>query len=204
MTQPDQTIPAREPCGPCRGTGLTLTTNDLIAESLTLLPTEPAQLDEFVREFYRRLLHAAPGLIRLFPADLVTAEHTALDSAGKAQRDRLLNGIVTAIREYDPADDDRMDALRTHLATYGRSHRSFARPGGITAHAKMAEYILVGEILLGLLADTFGKRWLPEYSAAWAEAYEHAAVMMLHAAWTAGPSAVARQPRRSGDETLRR
>lgn len=212
MTEPttpiEPEVPAirRTPCGHCRGTGLVPTTNELIRESLALFPTEQDQLDEFVREFYRRLLAAAPGLTRMFPPDLVNADHTALDSDGKAQRDRLLQAILTAVGEYDPDNTARMTALRVHLAAYGRSHRGFLRPGtGITAGAKMAEYVLVGEVLFELLHDVFPETWRPEYDTAWAEAYEHAAVMMLHAQWAdVTPPAVARQPRRAGDETLRR
>lgn len=200
--RPDQ---VREVCDHCRGTGRVLTKSDLIRESLTLFPTDPVHLDEFVREFYRRLLAAAPALARLFPPDLVDADHTALESAGKAQRDRLLQAILVAVGEYDPEDPARMAALRTHLAAYGRSHRAFARPGGTVQHATMEEYVLVGKILMTLVHDVMGPLWRQEWDGPWAEAYEHAAVMMLHASWSeTTPAAVARHPRRANDDTLRR
>jgi hypothetical protein len=202
------TGPERAKCDHCRGTGYELTTNDLIRESLALFPTDPVDLDEFVREFYRRLVKAGgPGIAGLFPGDLVTADHTALDSKGKAQRDRLLAGILTAIGEYDPASPDRMDGRETHLGAYGRSHRSFVRPFGGSQGATMREYVVVGDVLMGLIHDAFGSRWRPEYDAAWAEAYEDTAVAMLAAARAAnaeGRSAIGRLPRRAGDESLRR
>lgn len=201
-------VPERATCDHCRGTGYELTTNDLIRESLALFPADEAELDEFVREFYRRLVEVGgPAIAGLFPADLVSADHTALDSKGKTQRDRLLKGILTAIGEYDPTNPERMAAREMHLGPFGRSHRSFVRPFGGSQGATMREYVIVGDVLMGLIHDVFGGRWRPEYDTAWAEAYEDTSVAMLAAAREAnaeGKTAVSRLPRRVGDESLRR
>jgi hemoglobin-like flavoprotein len=135
----------------------------------------------------------------------VDADHTALNSAGKAQRDRLLQAILDAVGTYDPDDPDTQAGLRTRLGAAGRSHRSFIRPNGVPQHATMKEYVLVGQILMTLIHDVFGAAWRPEYDPAWEEAYEHASVMMLYAAWSEKiPAAVARRPRSVDDDTLRR
>lgn len=179
----------RETCWHCRGTGKALRTADILAESLALFPTaDPVQMDAFVVEFYRRLVSAdsrkAEGdrLAPLFPADLTTGD--ALNSQGHRQRDALLGALVELITQYDPDHlwSGEMDHLVKLLQKAGRSHAAFRRPDGSIRGATPAEYGEVFAVLVGLLHDVFGERWLAEYDAAWTDAYWFAAIEMMHAA----------------------
>jgi hemoglobin-like flavoprotein len=164
-------MPTRADCPHCRGTGKILTTNDLLRESIALVGD---QGDDVVREFYRRLLDAAPGLAELFPADLL-AEDTI-----KGQRDKLLQALIALANLYDPENADQMGILDTHLAVFGRSHGTFYRASeGVTRGATLDEYQAVKVVLFGTLRDFGEALWLSEYDAAWSEAYDYAAGAML-------------------------
>lgn len=166
----------REACPHCRGKGYVMTTNDLLRESIALVGDGG---DVIVREFYTRLLHAAPDLAQLFPADLLTG-HLGDDSKGGAeQRDKLLQALVALSQTYDPTDAEKMRVLDTHLLAFGRAHAAFQRPDGSIQGATLAEYEAVKSVLFGTLVDAAGPAWLPEYTAAWSEAYEHAARGMI-------------------------
>lgn len=167
----------RVDCPTCGGHGyVTRTLNELLRESLALL----ADADGVVREFYRRLLDAAPDLAGLFPPDLL-GEDTI-----RGQRDKLLHALMALAKMYNPADADGMKQLETALRSFGRSHAAFARPDGTTRGATPEEYLAVKTVLFGTLADAAGSAWLPAYTTAWSEAYDHAMIIMLHEQLTAG------------------
>lgn len=172
--------PARDTCPHCRGTGKTLTTNDLLRESIELVGDGG---DSVVREFYRRLLETAPSLAPLFPADLLAADTT------KGQRDKLLQALVALANLYDPGRPEQMEVLDTHLAAFGRSHAAFARPDGSVCGATLDEYAAVKTVLFGTLHDFAGDAWRGEYDGAWSEAYDYAAGAMLFHAHRSGAKA---------------
>jgi hemoglobin-like flavoprotein len=186
--------PARTDCPHCRGTGKTLTTNDLLRESLELLGNAG---DDVIREFYRRLLDAAPHLADLFPPDLLTeiprpnAEgEVRTMHGGPQQRDKLLSALTALAQLYDPTRAEQMAVLDTHLATFGRSHANFARPDGTVRGATLDEYQAVKVVLFGTLHDFAGAAWLSEYDDVWSEAYDYAAgAMLFHSMRTDAKSA---------------
>lgn len=179
----------RPMCRECRGTGRVLNTADWLTESLGLFPTgDPVAMDGIIAEFYKRLISfddmKADGdkLASLFPADLTTGE--ALNSKGHRQRDVLLDGVLTLMSTYDPdhLDSEPMQHLVQVLRKLGRDHAAFQRPDGTVRGATVKEYGEVLSVLVGLIHDAFGDRWLPEYDRAWADAYWFAAVEMMHSA----------------------
>jgi hemoglobin-like flavoprotein len=182
----------RTPCTHCEGTGyLMRTVSELLRESIALIPADGGQ--GVIREFYRRLLTAAPALASLFPPDLITAATDDLTSPGHMQRDRLLQALAALADLYGTTDADRQ-RLDTALRAYGRSHAAFARPDGTVRGATIEEYVAVKAALMNTLHSAAGAAWLPQYDAAWSEAYDYATVIMLHEQITSGMSA-ARYPR---------
>jgi hemoglobin-like flavoprotein len=180
-------------CDECRGRGYVIvSTRDLLRQSIGLV----SDGDELVREFYRRLLDAAPGLAVLFPADLLTEDSI------KKQREKLLNALTALAHLYDPDDPKNMDKLTTALKAFGRSHASFDRQDGSQRGATFDEYAAVKAALLDTLTDAAGQAWKPAYSDAWSEAYDFAAVTMLAEQYATVP-AIARQPRVSANQPLR-
>lgn len=162
----------RQDCPHCRGTGKVLSVNDLLRESIGLLDGNE---DAVIREFYARLLTAAPDLAPLFPRDLLAEDE--IDH----QRDRLLAAIVALAKHYDPDNDEAMATLDTALASYGRAHSAFRRPDGTVRGATLEEYVAVKSTLFGTLHDAAGAAWLDEYDGPWSEAYDYAAIRMLSA-----------------------
>lgn len=162
----------RMPCDGCNGTGyMIVSTRDLLKESLALVGDGG---DTVVKEFYARLLGAAPDLAGLFPPDLLTVDTI------RGQRDKLLQALVALADSYDPDDDESMTRLDTALRAYGRSHAAFARPDGTVRGATLDEYAAVKTVLFGTLVDAAGPAWIPAYTTAWSEAYDFAAVTMMH------------------------
>jgi hypothetical protein len=189
----------RPDCRACLGTGKTLRTADWLRKAVEILPTEPADLDGFVAEFYRRLVARdqtggpvvdgqptpkplGDQLAPLFPSDLTTGD--ALNSKGHRQRDMLLNALVGLLSTYDPDRPDTADMRRLVqvLQKAGRDHSAFRRPDGTVRGATAAEYDEVFAVLAGLLHDVFGDRWLPEFDGALAAAYAFAVDVMRGAA----------------------
>lgn len=171
VTLTDPTPFERADCPHCRGTGKTLTTSDLLRESVALIGDHG---DDVVREFYGRLLDAAPGLAELFPADLLA------EDAAKGQRDKLLQALVALAKLYDPENAEQMTILDAHLVAFGRSHGAFYRTSeGVTRGATLDEYQAVKSILFGTLHDFGRESWLREYDTAWSAAYDYAAGAML-------------------------
>jgi hemoglobin-like flavoprotein len=171
----------REECPKCRGRGYVPTTNELLRESIALVADGG---DMVVKEFYTRLLQAAPDLAALFPPDLLTAASGNELSDGYGQRNRLLGALVSLSQLYDPTNPDLMTRLGVFLMTWGGRHAAFQRPDGTVRGATLAEYEAVRKVLFTVLSDAAGDKWLPEYTAAWDEAYEHAAEGMIAGQFT--------------------
>lgn len=175
----------RPPCTHCLGKGYVMTTNDLLRESIALVADGG---DMVVKEFYTRLLAEAPHLASLFPPDLLTAANGDELSAGYGQRNRLLGALVALSQSYDPTDPEGMDRLDTALNAYGGRHAAFQRPDGTVSGASLEEYAVVKAVLFGTLVAAAGPAWRPQYTAAWSEAYDYAAGVMLAAQRRSGAS----------------
>ncbi len=127
---------------------------DLLQQSLKLVASRGADL---VDAFYQRLFAAAPGVRRLFPADM------------SAQRDKLLAAIIALVGNYHQRDE-----LVPGLQDLGRRHVRYG--------AQPEHYPVVGEVLLATLRDTAGQAWTDEHEQAWTRAYTFAAEVMQQAA----------------------
>jgi hemoglobin-like flavoprotein len=181
-------------CHECAGRGYVIvSTRDLLRESKALLDDAGPVI---VVEFYTRLVHAAPELAYLFPADLLTEDNI------KHQREKLLNALKALATLYDPDDDASMEKLTNALQSFGRSHADFARRDGSRRGATFDEYFAVKQALFATMANAAGSAWKIAYAFAWSEAYDFAAVTML-AEQHRTVSDVARMPRRSAEEPLR-
>jgi hemoglobin-like flavoprotein len=105
------------------------------------------QGDELIRKFYDDLFEVAPAVKPLF---------ANVDMEG--QRQALLNMLVVlreSLRDLDDIVPD-LEELGARHAEYG---------------AKPEHYPIVGEVLIGAMAEVGGDAWKPEYTAAWQEAY---------------------------------
>jgi nitric oxide dioxygenase len=103
--------------------------------------------DELIRKFYDDLFQVAPSVKPLF---------ANVDMEG--QRQALLNMLVVlreSLRDLDDIVPD-LEELGARHAEYG---------------AKPEHYPVVGEVLIGAMAEVGGDAWKPEYTAAWQEAY---------------------------------
>jgi hemoglobin-like flavoprotein len=106
------------------------------------------QGDELMRIFYDKLFEAAPSVQPLFAQ--VDMER---------QRQALLNMLLVlreSLRDLDDIVPD-LEELGARHVEYG------AQPG---------HYPVVGEVLIGAMAQVAGDGWKPEYTAAWQEAYQ--------------------------------
>lgn len=196
----------RQTCPACKGTGYMPSQNDLLRESIALVGDGG---DMVVKEFYTRLLQAAPDLASLFPPDLLIdaktpdwegysdegkremlvragliGENDPLPADppvrdGRKQRDRLLGALVALSQSYDRTDFAAMNRLDIALASFGRHHAAFARPDGTVSGATLEEYAAVKAVLFATLIDAAGEAWKPEYTAAWSDAYDYAAGVMM-------------------------
>jgi len=118
------------------------------------------QGDELMKKFYDNLFEAAPAVQPLF---------AHVDMEG--QRQALLNMLVVlreSLRDLDDIVPDLEDLGARHV-DYG-------------AHAE--HYPVVGEVLIGTMAEIAGDAWKPEYNAAWQEAYGVVQNVMLSGAAT--------------------
>lgn len=149
--------------------------NDFLTESIALLGDEG---DEVVRLFYSSLLRAQPQLLTLFPGDPTQGDFGS-DHKGAVQRDRLLKALIALANMYDPADPAKMASLDQALASFGRAHASFARQDGSVRGATLDEYAAVKDALFSTLVRVAGRKWIPEYTEAWSQAYDYAAAVML-------------------------
>jgi hemoglobin-like flavoprotein len=105
------------------------------------------QGDELMRKFYDRLFEVAPSVQPLFA-------HVDMDG----QRQALLNMLVVLRESLHDLNDIVPD-----LEELGARHVDY---GAMAEH-----YPIVGEVLIGAMAETAGDTWKPEYTAAWQEAY---------------------------------
>jgi methyl-accepting chemotaxis protein len=123
--------------------------------------------EELMDSFYSRLFAAAPAVKPLFASTDLPRQKTMLLGTLVLLRKSLrdLESIVPKLR----------DLGARHVA-YG------ARP---------EHYPVVGEALIGAMAEIAGDAWLPEYERAWAEAFEIVAGAMLEGASEAELAAVA-------------
>jgi hemoglobin-like flavoprotein len=116
------------------------------------------QGDELIEKFYDRLFEVAPGVKPLFAdVDMVR------------QRQALLNMLIVlreSLRDLDDIVPDLEDLGARHVE-YG---------------AEPAHYPVVGEVLIGAMAEIAGDAWKPEYTAAWQEAYGVVQGVMLSGA----------------------
>jgi hemoglobin-like flavoprotein len=112
-----------------------------------------ADADRFTADFYARLFELAPTLRPLFPDDL------------SSQRDKLKHMLAMLV-----AGLDRPVALRPALATLGDRHRSY----GVVK----ADFIVVGQALIGTLESHLGVQFSPADRSAWAALYGRVTAIM--------------------------
>ena len=113
------------------------------------------QGDELMRRFYNRLFEVAPAVKPLFA-----------DVDMDRQRKALLNMLLVLRESLHDLDDVVPD-----LQALGAKHVEY---GALREH-----YPVVGEVLIGEMAGLAGDAWMPEYTAAWQEAYAVVQDVML-------------------------
>lgn len=113
------------------------------------------QGDELMRRFYDRLFEAAPSVQPLFA-----------DVDMDRQRQALLNMLVVLRESLHDLDDIVPD-----LEDLGARHVEYG--------AKPEHYPVVGEVLIGTMAEVAGDAWKPNYTPAWQEAFEVVQNVML-------------------------
>src|SRR5204863_2576397 len=114
--------------------------------------------DELMRTFYDNLFEAAPSVQPLFA-----------DVDMERQRQALLNMLLVlreSLRDLDDIVPD-LEELGARHADYG---------------AKPEHYPIVGEVLIGAMAQVAGDAWKAEYTSAWQEAYGVVQGVMLSGA----------------------
>ena len=116
------------------------------------------QGDELMRTFYDKLFEAAPSVRPLF-------EEVDMER----QRQALLNMLLVLRESLRDLDDIVPD-----LEELGARHVEYG--------AKPEHYPVVGEALIGAMAQVAGDAWKPEYTAAWQEAYPLVQDVMLSGA----------------------
>jgi hemoglobin-like flavoprotein len=134
---------------------------EILEESFDLIAPRG---DEVVSKFYEQLFETAPAVKPLFA-----------DVDMQRQRQALLNMLIV-IRESLHDLDDIVPDLQALGARHGAEYG-----------AQPEHYPVVGQVLLGAMADVGGDAWKPEYTAAWEEAYGVVQNVMLSGAATAAP-----------------
>ena len=117
--------------------------------------------DELMDVFYARLFAAAPAVKPLFA-------HTDLRKQ-KIMLLRVLGLLRQSLRNLDPIVPVLRDLGARHVA-YG---------------AKPEHYPIVGQVLIGSMAEIAGDAWRPEYEHVWAAAFELVTGTMLEGAASA-------------------
>ena len=110
--------------------------------------------DELMDEFYSRLFAVAPAVKPLFPGDL------------RRQKAMLLATLVLVRKSLRD-----LDAIAPTLRRLGACHVAYG--------AKPEHYPIVGQALIGSMAEIAGHAWRPDYERAWAAAFELVAGTML-------------------------
>lgn len=128
---------------------------DKLEESFDLVAP---QGDELIRTFYDRLFETAPAVKPLFAnVDM------------ERQRQALLNMLLVlreSLRDLDDIVPDLEDLGTRHVG-YG---------------AQPEHYPVVGQVLIGAMAEVAGDAWKDDYTAAWQEAYGVVQQVMLSGA----------------------
>jgi hemoglobin-like flavoprotein len=117
---------------------------DKLEESFDLVAP---QGDELMRTFYDNLFETAPGVRPLF-------ENVNMDR----QRRALLNMLLVLRESLRDLDD-----IVPQLEKLGARHVGYG--------ANPEHYPVVGEVLIGAMAQVAGDAWKPEYTSAWQQAY---------------------------------
>jgi hemoglobin-like flavoprotein len=125
---------------------------EILEESFDLVAP---QGEELVRRFYERLFEVAPAVQPLFA-----------DVDMDRQRQALLNMLLVLRESLHDLDDVVPD-----LQELGARHVDYG--------AQEAHYPVVGEVLVGVMAEMAGDAWKPEYTATWQEAYAVVQDVML-------------------------
>jgi len=117
--------------------------------------------DELMDTFYARLFAAAPAVKPLFAGtDL------------RRQKAMLLGTLVLLRKSLRD-----LDAIVPKLRELGARHVAYgAEPG---------HYAVVGQVLIGSMAEIAGDAWRPQYGEAWAAAFDVVAGAMLEGAASA-------------------
>ena len=114
--------------------------------------------DELMEIFYARLFETAPAVRPLFAGTDMRRQHTMLLSALVLLRKSLRD----------------LDAIVPTLKRLGARHAGY---GAAPAH-----YPVVGEVLIGAMAELAGPAWEPRFEQAWGEAFGVVAGAMLEGA----------------------
>ena len=114
--------------------------------------------DELVTLFYTRLFETAPAVKPLFASTDMLRQKTMLLSALVLLRKSLRD----------------IDAIIPTLKRMGARHVGY---GAAPAH-----YPVVGEVLIGAMAEVAGPAWEPRFERAWGEAFAVVAGAMLEGA----------------------
>jgi methyl-accepting chemotaxis protein len=116
------------------------------------------QGDELMTTFYDKLFEAAPSVRPLFA-------HVDMER----QRQALLNMLLVLRESLRDLEDIVPD-----LEELGARHIEYG--------AQPEHYPVVGEVLIGAMAQVAGDAWKPEYTSAWQEAYQVVQDVMLSGA----------------------
>jgi hemoglobin-like flavoprotein len=123
--------------------------------------------DDLMDAFYARLFEAAPAVKPLFAGTDMNRQKTM-----------LLGTLVLlrkSLRDLDPIVPKLRELGARHVA-YG---------------AQPEHYPVVGQALIGAMAEVAGSAWLPEYERAWGAAFEIVAGAMIEGAELASLDAAA-------------
>jgi hemoglobin-like flavoprotein len=117
--------------------------------------------DELMDTFYARLFSAAPAVRPLFAGTDLRRQQTML--------------LATLILLRKSLRD--LDALVPKLRELGARHVAYG--------AEPDHYPVVGQALIGAMADIAGNAWRPRYGRAWAAAFDLVVAAMLDGAASA-------------------
>jgi methyl-accepting chemotaxis protein len=114
--------------------------------------------DELMDTFYERLFSAAPAVTPLFGG-----------TDARRQKAMLLGTLILLRKSLR-----NLDAVLPKLRDLGARHVAYGAEAG--------HYPVVGQVLIGSMADLAGDAWRPEYDRAWAAAFSLVAGAMLEGA----------------------
>jgi methyl-accepting chemotaxis protein len=114
--------------------------------------------DELMDTFYARLFSAAPAVKPLFAGTDLHRQKT------------MLLGTLILLRK----SLRNLDAIVPKLRDLGARHVAYG--------TEPRHYPVVGQVLIGSMADLAGDAWRPEYGRAWAAAFSVVAGAMLEGA----------------------